>query len=582
MPWIANLVILCGVVSVACAWTTCPFDTDVPTDCVYEQVPQNWDYPNDGNITIVTSRVRSTSAGPAKGTIWYLNGGSGVGGQCGPGHAWLSFFASQGFNVALPDFRGVGLSVPKLFCPDDPDGLNTPSVDCGEYYSSNFGSRGMYNYSITMASHDIAFLVAKHSSEGLNFVQGDSFGTFWGQRLITIYPELFDLILMESFSAPMRWALFEAPDNIQWAGQRVMEYCSQNASCGARLGGMSPVSYVERVLKLAEEGKLPCNTKLPPMFGPDYRLTYSRLLGMFMGLGMRDPFSYIPAIAYRLGRCNANDVVALTNVYMYLFPGSSSQPPSSQQSSSADPCGISQVVLYNLFFTEGTPFTTVPSLSELTAHVNKLSYGVPSAIIAPQRVAFDSWPMYPLDKYALLTTTTTKPFLMFNGDIDISTPWDNVVTTTSFYNSSNMQLFRLPMVPHVGLFFSPLPGTKLTCGLEMALSFFLSNGTAVNTSCIENIVPLDFLGGGERSMVKAVFGTEDLWEYDRPPPIEVFKPAQPSAAGTHDGGFLAKLSGGSFAGIIIGVFIGGALVGVLGKQISGNRDRQSESTVPLN
>ena len=161
-------------------------------------------------------------------------------------------------------------------------------------------------------------------------------------------------------------------------------------------------------------------------------------------------------------------------------------------------------------------------MSELVAHVDGLHYSVPAVALAPQRITFDAWPTYTLDKWATVTSTTTKPFLMFNGDLDISTPWDNAVTTTEFYNKTTQMLLRLPMVPHVGFLFSPLPNTQLTCGMKMAMSFFNSNGSSVDSSCIAEIIPLDFVGGGDSEIVKLVFGTADLWEYDGPPPIQVY------------------------------------------------------------
>lgn len=46
-----------------------------------------------------------------------------------------------------------------------------------------------------------AFLeLADRSSK--NYLQGDSFGTFWGQRYITMFPDDFDAVVMESFAVP--------------------------------------------------------------------------------------------------------------------------------------------------------------------------------------------------------------------------------------------------------------------------------------------------------------------------------------------------------------------------------------------
>lgn len=41
-----------------------------------------------------------------------------------------------------------------------------------------------------------------------NYLQGDSFGTFWGQRFLTMFPDDFDAVLMESFALSGDYLIF--------------------------------------------------------------------------------------------------------------------------------------------------------------------------------------------------------------------------------------------------------------------------------------------------------------------------------------------------------------------------------------
>jgi hypothetical protein len=109
------------------------------------------------------------------------------------------------------------------------------------------------------------------------------------------------------------------------------------------------------------------------------------------------------------------------------------------------------------------------------------------------------------------------------GDLDISTPYDNAVLSTMYgYNQTATQhLVVLPMAPHVGFLQSPQFGTNVPCGLEIIATFFASNGTVVDSNCLANMIPLDWLGELSTSVadIGAYFGTTDLWEYDGPQPL---------------------------------------------------------------
>lgn len=55
---------------------------------------------------------------------------------------------------------------------------------------------------------------------------------------------------------------------------------------------------------------------------------------------------------------------------------------------------------------------------------------------------------------------------------------------SEFYKNNNLQLYLLHMVPHVGFLYSAVDNSRIPCGLQMALSFYLSEGAFTNTSCI--------------------------------------------------------------------------------------------------
>jgi len=326
---------------------------------------------------------------------------------------------------------------------------------------------------------------------------------------------------MESFSAPNRWQYFETLPYVDWVGKRTLMYCSEDVFCGAyAANGSDPISVLQSIEQQASEGTFPCINSLPPAMAPDgdWLSTFQSMFGALMGLGVRDPMSFVGPLLYRFQRCSEDDVAAIVHMWNQFF-NSSNSPSTFPISSSAifsnasTACGISQVVLYNLFLSEGVQNPPPPSIGVMAAQVNTQLFSAPFSIMSHARELWDAWPRYAWDEYVHQYPQTTIPILFFNGDLDISTPWSNAAFTAIYYNASTQTLIRLPQVPHVGLLQSPLKNSPLTCGLVMATEFFLSGGSTVNTSCVADIQPLDWRENttSAQQISMQLFGTPDAW-----------------------------------------------------------------------
>jgi pimeloyl-ACP methyl ester carboxylesterase len=517
----------------ATSWGPCPFAAPVPTECANVTAPLNW-LNNDTSavVQLFASRITSTASGPAKGTVWFLNGGTGVGGACGPGSAWTNYYASLGFHVALPDFRGTGMSQPKFFCSDDPHGYNTPSMGCAAQFTNDYGPSGMYDFSITMGAYDLHMMIETLGGAMPQFVQGDSFGTFWGQRYLTIFPEQATAVVMESFGVPKTWTYFEAPDNLAWAARRTLQYCAEDPACDAMAGGgADPYAVLEEIMREAEEGTWACAAKLDSrVFGVDPRWAISSMVGYFVGSGNRNNYAFLPAFTYRLARCNDDDVVMIYRLYQNMFnqtsagsaPAFLTRPAAAHDVAAppipADACDISEPILYSLFLSEGAPRRQPLPLPAMMAHLRRIIGAAPVELMAHARRLYDAWPRYQPDQYFGVPTNRTGPLLFVNGDLDISTPWDNAGYSTRLYNQSNMHFVKLPTCPHVGFLQSPVASSPVPCGMQIILSFFQSNGTSFDSSCTSQIIPLDFAGtdNSTAALRKALWGVEDIWAYDGP------------------------------------------------------------------
>ena len=492
-------------------WTACPFPTGhgVSVDCANVSVPRNWDAPNDGNIYVFVSRVRSLTAPPRNHTHWFLNGGSGVGGKCGVGSSWVEYLASQGFDVALPAFRGVGLSTPRLDCPDDPDASDVPTLRCAQHFRSTFGPNGMSNYSITQAARDLHYLLATLAPNQRNTLQGDSFGTFWLQRYLTIYPDQADGAMIESYGVSGRWHFFEAPNNLDWVARRLLQYCELTPRCGSMLaGGADTYAVATKVLR---GESIKCHSRMPDrlrgeaMDPAKWKAMFRQMAVMLLGSGSREMPALLPAVIYRMGRCSPADVSALYHMAMRVTEPASPAP--------RDECTISQVILYNLICSESSPQFRVQSVidgwRDLTVFTN-LSNMVP---------VFNAWPRYPLDAYYGKVTTSKMPLLFVNGDLDVSTPWENAAYGAMMYGASETasgtrRLVRIPKAPHVAFLQSPVDNSRAPCGLQLLVRFLLNTTAPLDLSCLDHLVPLDFFNS--TAMSKTVLGVADLWEFTVP------------------------------------------------------------------
>ena len=483
-------------------WGRCTFNTSsvpFPVRCANVSVPRDWYHQSDAPLLPTTVFVSIVEAPNSIGTVWFLNGGSGVGGACGPGSQWMNYYASLGFSVALPDFRGAGMSTPKLYCPGDPNGLMDPTIECAKHFNTTFGGRGMYNFSITQGSHDLAYLIATLTPANNSvFIQGDSFGSFWGQRYLAIYPQQLTGAMIESFPAPNRWQYFQAADNIQWASTRLLEYCAEDAECQAHLGGgMDTDAFLAKIVELSRAGVAGCG--LGNKLGPNTTTQFQVLLGSIIGSAAtyRPVLSYLPAVLYRFARCDDTDAALLLSLIDKVGTKGEGVHHHHGLTDSSTVCDISQVALYNLFFSEGVDRTTVPSANELAHHLSKLLAQVPLSLIEGMRMVYSHWPLYDYDQYHGVYSNTTRPVLFVNGDLDISCPWEQAAFTQLYYPGSNHRLFRLPTCPHVSFLNSPVDNSPVPCGLQLMAEFLqggYNNVTAMSGDCAAHIVPLDFMG----------------------------------------------------------------------------------------
>jgi len=506
---VLSLLVIVSVHCQAPQWGECYFSSTVEgVQCSNVTVPLDWtDSSNSEEIYLYVSKVPRDQNVPYTGTIFFLNGGSGVGGACFAKNPapWIRYYNSLGLDFVAPDFRGAGDSFPKLFCPGDPAGANVPDVECAELFQARYGSTGMYYWSITQGAYDLNYLISTLGGE-LNYVQGFSFGTFWGNRFLQVFPNAADAAHFDSFGSPNRYEYFLAYELVDWVGTSLLHKCTEDAFCGSNAGNGYPVDVnLRNLLEEAERGTLPCIASLPPQLeGTSWVSTFQQLFGALLG-PKQVQLALVPPLLYRVRRCSSEDVDVIVHLWNLLFtPTNATVEPTD--------CSISSVILYNLFMSEGVQNPPPPPLETTLAHTKFSLFSAPVALLEESYVLYDTWPKYAWDQYVHGYPKVEIPLLLTNGDLDISTPWAQAIFSTHYYNTS---IVKLPNCPHVSLLYSPVTNSLIPCGIQIAAQFFSSPERPINTTCVSYLKGIDWTVSTPMGKLTSqqFFGTSDAWGF---------------------------------------------------------------------
>eukprot|EP01124_Arcella_intermedia_P016473 TRINITY_DN23088_c0_g1_i1.p1 TRINITY_DN23088_c0_g1~~TRINITY_DN23088_c0_g1_i1.p1 ORF type:complete len:376 (+),score=73.30 TRINITY_DN23088_c0_g1_i1:543-1670(+) len=373
----------------------------------------------------------------------------------------------------------------------------------------------MYYYSLTQGAYDLNYLIETLGGPGPHYVQGDSFGTFWGQKYATIFPEQADAFVFESFVAMNRYSYFEAPQLVDWVGRQILNYCGLDPVCAGRVTkGTDVVTTVEGIFRDIKAGTFPCLSQLPSEIAPDndWYTAFQELFGHLLGT-TRSQIPLTPAFVYRLQRCSAEDVKVIT----YFWNVSRVEPPP-DFTTTASPCDISNVILYNMLWVEGINEVPPPSYEEIY-QISRSSLFTPHiSDFKHNRELYDAWPRYAPDKWNRKMPQTSKPILLVAGDVDLSTPYPQSASAYLSYKEANPNTYisfvHLPTCPHVALLNSMTP-SGIPCGLTVVTQFFQNGGQLKDDSCTKSINPVDWLFETPSSQNWSIhfFGVADGWGY---------------------------------------------------------------------
>ena len=480
------------------AWEPCPLLSDGTgpmAECARPDVPLRATDPTGKTIPYFVKRYSKPGTTPVT-QLWMLTGGPGASGIIYEKQAELLAEQKEGLEIYIPDHRGTGDSS-RLGCPvQEADGSaqgvtisNGEWPKCVQAVQEQWGE-DLDAFNVTNAAFDLGVLVeSARREEARVFVYGGSYGTFWGNRYLQLFPAQADGVILDAIAPPAA-TLARQDIDADEAAAELFQSCADDAACGPKLGG-DPRAFGVALYDKLDTGHCPQIQTLGPG-----RILLRRVFGqMMMSWNAR---RLIPATLARADRCNAEDIAAIGTLFQYYFLTPSPVTDLLLRE-------WSWVLTTHITFSEiwGTPEITPEQMAEWR-DAAVVSRDVTERFTAPLKVM----PRYPQDQYYQGFSTTERPLLMLQGTWDPATRIGPAEALKQAYTAPNHHWVEIPRGAHGALFSVPTVDGA-SCGNSIFLSFLDDPESPPDTSCLSNVAPFTF--DGTPQLNQLLFGTEDAW-----------------------------------------------------------------------
>jgi hypothetical protein len=229
--------------------------------------------------------------------------------------------------------------------------------------------------------------------------------------------------------------------------------------------------------------------------GLSLRAALRRAFGqMQMGFGLRP---YIPAAVYRAERCNESDVAALKHMLALFF---NDEDPGEMLRQYSFP--LANTVAFSELWEDPSP-----TRSELSA--------IRDAAITSRDVTegmaqqLGLWPTYPRDEFMGKLPTTDVPLLMMHAPLDPATLLSKATPVRDHFRGKHQHFIEFANGGHSIVSSTPTKEKK-SCGTAVLMSFLRAPEGTPDTTCLANLLPVDF--NGEPELTKLVFDRDTAWD----------------------------------------------------------------------
>ncbi|MCO4763173.1 MAG: alpha/beta fold hydrolase [Myxococcales bacterium] len=473
----------------------------IKPECATLQLPYDYAKPDGDKLPVHVARVKATK--PRRGALWLLQGGPGGDGS---GLAQVAAeFAKKvpDLDLYLPDHRGTGLS-DRLGC-DKQEGdksiggqaiVSFEWQQCIKAAQEKWGDK-LNHFTPSNASRDLhAWIDAvREGPEDPVFIYGVSYGTYWAHRYMQIFPKQPTAIVLDSVCPPGECVGDKYDTAFNEVAKSYLKLCGEDTFCSSKLG-KDPWKKLGDLYTKLETGKhCPSFTQ---NVGPiQLRSLLSGLLRQFQFRAV------IPALIYRLNRCDKGDEAVLTKVlYLMQYMGGGFMPNYAVGKT------FSELLNAHILMSEMWS-DPAPTYKEVQSAFLK-TYVAPGAT-QNTLLLFDKWPKYKRDMYVNKFAETDVPVLMLNGTLDPQTPDFYAVAMDKGLKASNKQLVLMKGAAHGTVSQAPTFSGGM-CGMDLAGQFFTDPTKPLDKTCVTLLLPVSFTLPSY--MVKQFLGVNDLFEND--------------------------------------------------------------------
>jgi pimeloyl-ACP methyl ester carboxylesterase len=256
------------------------------------------------------------------------------------------------------------------------------------------------------------------------FLWAGSYGTWLAFRYLHLFPTQPAGVVLEGVSPPGRGFLGYDTE-LDEVGRALLALCAADASCASHLG-TDPAARAEATLAAVDAGHC-------AVLGTNADFWRTFLGTMLMYAQVRD---LVPAVLYRLERCETDDSRAIAHLYHRLFdpaPAVAETEPS-----------VSMPLFFHVALSEmwAAPRSVEEAEDAWRATIFSTALEVRLARRAP------SWPVYAPDGFEATLPRYEGPLLLLQGGLDPATPARHVLGLGQTYAAAGQTTALFPRASH--------------------------------------------------------------------------------------------------------------------------------------
>jgi len=471
-------------------------------ECALVQVPLDWDQADDSReITVFVRRFRGEGNADGARQAWALDGGPGFAGDGFTDPAIRNVFLDAGYDLYIPTHRGTVYGT-GLECPEQQsvasaeNGRVTPDEfpACVAALRDQWGD-DLAHFDSLAAARDVRHLMERSgvSPKHPAVAYGGSYGSYWGQRLLQVAPELLAGVWLDSI-VDLEASFERADVNSHDAGMRLLHACEADSECASRLP--APVDELVRRVVASYRAGDGCGQgerdqeQIQALF---YRLLSSRPADQAL----------VAPLLVRADRCTPADEAAIEHALTELV---APPPPSQDRPPAYNPLINRHIMLAELF-----RYDRDREDVELASNEHLFSVRADAFMAS---IASVYGPGHQRSLPAEIPSSTAH-LVLWQGGIDPLDRPEWATSTAERWRAGPVSLVELPFAGHsVVRYAVDADGTR--CALEMLSAFLADPSAELDRACLDRVPKFDIAATGTDTAEAAVrwFGTADVWGDD--------------------------------------------------------------------